>query len=44
MLKLKENKVKNKIKEGKLVLGSYCNPLRLFQIELMAEVGLKGLG
>jgi 4-hydroxy-2-oxoheptanedioate aldolase len=36
---LKENQVKKKIKEGKLVLGSYCDPLRLEQIELMAKVG-----
>ena len=36
---VKENPVKKKIKEGKLVLGSYCNPQRAYVIELMAEAG-----
>ena len=36
---MKENIVKKKIKEGRLVLGSYCNPLRTYQIELMAQAG-----
>lgn len=31
--------VKKKIREGKLVLGSYCNPLRLYLIEIMTEAG-----
>jgi len=38
-LDLKENPVKRKIKEGNLVLGSYCNPQRTYLIELMAEAG-----
>jgi 4-hydroxy-2-oxoheptanedioate aldolase len=34
---LKENPVKKKIHQGQVVLGSYCNPLRPYLIELMAE-------
>ena len=36
---MKENIVKKKIREGKLVLGSYCDPLQFYQIEMMAKAG-----
>ncbi|MEM2094575.1 MAG: aldolase/citrate lyase family protein [Candidatus Bathyarchaeia archaeon] len=36
---MKENLVKQKIKEGSIVLGSYCNPQHTYLIELMAEAG-----
>lgn len=36
---MKENSVKKKIREGVVVLGSYCIPSRPYLIEMMAEAG-----
>jgi 2-keto-3-deoxy-L-rhamnonate aldolase RhmA len=36
---LKENVVKQKIRDGKVVLGTYCDPLNTALIELYGEVG-----
>lgn len=36
---MKENIVKKKIKEGNIVLGTYCDPLQFYQIEMMAKAG-----
>jgi 4-hydroxy-2-oxoheptanedioate aldolase len=39
MLSVKENNIKMKIREGEVVIGSYCNPLNLSEVELYGQAG-----